>query len=195
MHRSPWYLFALSRWASHPAVSAFVLSWKQQCDRSWVGVRDELWGNGQVFTAEGERRGGGKKGRGETSKARQRWLMESSLRGLWHGGGGGAGVFTLSLLQGMLLLCCLADLKSANPFICVESRSCLVNNSLYKFFFCVTQKAQCLSWKSWRFNVQTDISWIILFLVINRRRTLRVFREYWIQHWSLYQLLDKLHLF
>lgn len=135
MHRSPWYLFALSRWASHPAVSAFVLSWKQQCDRSWVGVRDELWGNGQVFTAEGERRGGGKKGRGETSKARQRWLMESSLRGLWHGGGGGAGVFTLSLLQGMLLLCCLADLKSANPFICVESRSCLVNNSLYKFFF------------------------------------------------------------
>lgn len=31
-----------------PAVSAFALSWKQQCDRPWVGVRDELvercWG-------------------------------------------------------------------------------------------------------------------------------------------------------
>lgn len=56
VHPSPWYLYALSCWASHPAVSAFVLSWKQQCDRSWVGVRDELWGNGQVFTAEGEKR-------------------------------------------------------------------------------------------------------------------------------------------
>lgn len=58
---SPWYLFALSHWASHPAVSAFALSWKQPCDRSWVGVRDELWGNGQVFTAERreERVGGG----------------------------------------------------------------------------------------------------------------------------------------
>ena len=48
-------LFALSHWASYPAVSAFVLSWKQQCDRSWVGVRDELWGNGQDFTAGRER--------------------------------------------------------------------------------------------------------------------------------------------
>lgn len=32
------------------AVSAFALSWKQQCDRPWVGVRDELvqgyWGCG-----------------------------------------------------------------------------------------------------------------------------------------------------
>lgn len=33
-----------------PAVSAFALSWKQQCDGPWVGVRDELlegyWGCG-----------------------------------------------------------------------------------------------------------------------------------------------------
>lgn len=38
-----------------------------------MGVRDEQWGNGQVFTAEGGRRGS----EGETSKARQRWLMKS----------------------------------------------------------------------------------------------------------------------
>lgn len=71
---SPLYLFALSRWGSHPAVSAFVLSWKQQCDRSWVGVRDELWGNGQVSTAEGERRG---QSQGEMSEAQRRGLTKS----------------------------------------------------------------------------------------------------------------------
>lgn len=72
MNHSPWMLFALSHWASHPAVSAFVLSWKQQCDRSWVGVRDELWGNGQDFTAmDGWRQGEWGSG------VRQRWLMES----------------------------------------------------------------------------------------------------------------------
>lgn len=73
----PRYLFALSHWASHPAVSAFVLSWKQQCDRSWVGVRDEQWGNGQVFTVEG---GGWRDVMGWVTKARQKWLMES-----WEG--------------------------------------------------------------------------------------------------------------
>lgn len=77
-HPSPWYLFALSRWASHPAVSAFVLSWKQQCDRSWVGVRDELWGNGQVFTAEGERRVKRQR-RGLRSEAA---MVDGKLRGL-----------------------------------------------------------------------------------------------------------------
>lgn len=36
----------------NPAVSAFALSWKQQCDRPWVGVRDELvgwWRGGAGF--------------------------------------------------------------------------------------------------------------------------------------------------
>lgn len=116
----PWYLFALSHWASHPAVSAFVLSWKQQCDRSWVGVRDELWGNGQgfflwifylfiFFTAGG---------------AEERCLkqgVDEKLRGLWHGISA-ARVFTPSQLQGMLSLCRWADLKSAIPSICAESR-------------------------------------------------------------------------
>lgn len=129
MHCSPWYLFALSHWASHPAVSAFVLSWKQQCDRSWVGVRDELWGNGQFFYIRGV--GGG--GRGETSKARQRWLMWS-LEG-FDMEEEEEGVFTPPLLQGMLLLCCLADLQSAKPSICAESRSCLVNNSQPRIVF------------------------------------------------------------
>lgn len=34
----------------------------------------------------------------------------------------------LSLLEGTMLLSCLADLKSAKPSICVETRSCLLNN-------------------------------------------------------------------
>lgn len=84
-------------------------------------------------------------------------MVDGKLRGLWYGRGG-AGVFTPSLLPGMLLLCCLADLKSANPSICAKSRSCLVNNSLActgSFWFnwyCVIQRAQCLLLKGWRFN-------------------------------------------
>lgn len=38
-----------SRWASHPSVSVFALSWQQRYDRSRVGVRDELWGDGRDF--------------------------------------------------------------------------------------------------------------------------------------------------
>ena len=126
-------MFALSRWASHPAVSAFALSWKQHCDRSWVGVRDELWGNGQVFTAEAEMRVGGRQRREVCLRGlRQGCLMES-----WEGSDMEAEeqrVFTPSLLRGMLSLSCLADLKSAIPSISARRRSGLVNSSLHRIF-------------------------------------------------------------
>lgn len=61
--------FASSHWASHPSVSVFALSWQQRYDRSWVGVRDELWGNGQDFT----RRTGGE----HAHETTQRQLIES----------------------------------------------------------------------------------------------------------------------
>lgn len=77
-----------------------------------------------------QRQRGGESGRWETSKARQRWLMESWE--VFDMEEEEQGVFTASLLQGMLSLC-LADLKLAIPSICAESRLCLVySSSLYR---------------------------------------------------------------
>lgn len=159
----PWYLFALSHWASHPAVSAFALSWKQPCDRSWVGVRDELWGNGQVFTAERrEERGGGE--RGETYRARQRHLMES-----WEGSDmeeEEQGVFTPSL-RSKACCHCLVELTSNQPThlsvprvdpvsLSAACAGCFCFNwfcALYRnypstvFFFCFF-----FSWERWILN-------------------------------------------
>lgn len=61
--------FASSHWASHPSVSVFALSWQQRYDRSWVGVRDELWGNGQDFTR--------RTGSAHVHETRQRRVIES----------------------------------------------------------------------------------------------------------------------
>lgn len=44
------------------------------------------------------------------------------------------GVFTPSLLQGMLSLSCLADLKSAIPSISAGRRPCLVHSTLHSLF-------------------------------------------------------------
>lgn len=74
-------------------------------------------------------RGGGKWQRRDVNSEAE--MFDGKLRGLWHGRGG-ARVFTPSLLQGMLSLCFLADLKSAIPSFCAKSRSCLVNSSLYR---------------------------------------------------------------
>lgn len=102
--------FALSHWASHPSVSVFVLSWQQQYDRSWVGVRDELWGNGQDFTRRTE---------GERVQGTRKSALIQRRRGSIY--------LPLSLLRGTMLLSCLADLKSAKPSICVETRARLLN--------------------------------------------------------------------
>lgn len=102
--------FALSHWASHPSVSVFVLSWQQQYDRSWVGVRDELWGNGQDFTRRTE---------GERVHGTRKSALIQRRRGSIY--------LPLSLLRGTMLLSCLADLKSAKPSICEETRARLVN--------------------------------------------------------------------
>lgn len=65
--------FALSHWASHPSVSVFVLSWQQQYDRSWVGVRDELWGKRPGFYKEdgGRARARNKEERLDTEEERE----------------------------------------------------------------------------------------------------------------------------
>lgn len=60
----------------------FALSWQQQYDRSWVGVRDELWGNGQDFTrrTEGERVHGTREERLDTEEEREYLSPPLSLR-------------------------------------------------------------------------------------------------------------------
>lgn len=76
-----------------------------------MGVRDELWGNGQVFTAEGE-----------TRSARRR--LRGDLK--W-------GVLTPALLQGLLSLW-YNDIKPPVPSVQAASRPCLVNSWLNKTF-------------------------------------------------------------
>lgn len=111
----PLYLFALSCWASHPAASAFVSSWKQQCDRSWVGVKDELWGNGQVLTAQRERERRVKRQKRDILS--EPGMVDGKLRGLWHGRGEVGSINFISASR-LVVIGLLADLKSAIPFIC-----------------------------------------------------------------------------
>lgn len=82
-------------------------------------------------------------------------MADGKLRGLWYGRGG-AGVFTASLPPGMLLLCCLVDLKSSNPSICAKSRFCLVNSGL--------ASAECF----W-FNCHSLVQWVIKRLEVSEQ--------------------------
>lgn len=75
-------------------------------------------------------------------------MADGKLRGLWYGRGG-AGVFTASLPPGMLLLCCLVDLKSANPSICAKSRFRLVNSGP-------------ASAESFWFNCHSLVQWVLV---------------------------------
>lgn len=117
----------------NPAVSAFALSWKQQCDRPWVGVRDELvggWGGGsRIFFFLQRPTGGCGVGAGGPGLERD----GDGRRRAREGGCFGTGeeepecVPLPSPPAGTLLLCAFADLESVDPSLRAESGSRLVN--------------------------------------------------------------------
>lgn len=118
-HDAPPPPFASSHWASHPSVSVFCAV---MATAVWqVLGRREGWAVGK--------RPGFYKEDGRRARARNKdrdawWKAKSALVQKRRG----SIYLPLSLLEGTMLLSCLADLKSAKPSICVETRSCLLNN-------------------------------------------------------------------